>query len=102
MSLWEYGVDRMILEDMIRIDPQDEYWLGDDQCYLDYPSRFPVVTFDLAATTDLCCIADRMRMKIGFKPMLGDDGDLDGWYNFTVSMIRTAYVLSCTARRKIY
>ena len=84
MSLWEYGVDRMILEEMIRIDPQDEYWLGDDQCYLDYPHRFPVVTFDLVATADLCRIADRMRMKLGFKPMLGDDGDLDGWYNFTI------------------
>ena len=86
MSLWEYGVDRMILEEMIRIDPQDEYWLGDDQCYLDYPHRFPVVTFDLVATADLCRIANRMRMKLGFKPMLADDGDLDGWYNFTVSI----------------
>ena len=84
MSLWEYGVDRMILEEMIQIDPQDEYWLGDDQCYLDYPSRFPVVTFDLVATADLCRIADRMRMKLGFKPRVGDDRDLDGWYNFTI------------------
>ena len=86
MSLWDYGVDRMILEEMIRIDPQDEYWLGDDQCCLDYPRRFPVVTFDLFATADLCCIADKMRMKLGYKPMLGDDGDLDGWYNFQISI----------------
>ena len=86
MSLWKYGVDQMLLEEMIQIDPQDEYWLGDDQCYLDYPSRFPVVTFELFATTGLCSIADRIRMKLGFKPMLEDDGDLDGWYNFTVSI----------------
>ena len=86
MSLWEYGVDRMILEEMILIDPQDEYRLGDDQCCLNYPERFPTVEFDLVATADLCRIADRMREKLGYKPMLGDDGDLDGWYNFVIGI----------------
>ena len=92
MSLWEYGVDRMILEEMIRIDPQDEYRLGDDQCCLNYPERFPTVEFDLAATADLCRIADGMRARLGYKPMLGDGSndddeiDLDGWYNFTIGL----------------
>lgn len=86
MSLWEYGVDRMILEEMIHIDPQDDYRLGDDQCYLDYPRRFPTVEFDLVATADLCRIADRMRGELGFPPMLGDEGDQDGWYSFTIGI----------------
>ena len=47
--------------------------------------------FDLAATADLCRIADRMRARLGYKPMLDDVGgdediDLDGWYNFTIGI----------------
>ena len=52
MSLRDYGLAGLDLEKAIRIDPDVEYMLGDDQAYFCYPVRFPTVEFELIDTTD--------------------------------------------------
>ena len=48
------------VKDEIFIDFGSEIMFGDDQCYLDYPCRFPTVGFQLMATNGLVQIADRI------------------------------------------
>ena len=53
------------VKDEIFIDFGSEIMFGDDQCYLDYPCRFPTVGFQLMATNGLVQIADRIRKDAG-------------------------------------
>jgi len=61
MSLRDYGLAELDLEKAIRIDPDVEYMLGDDQAYICYPVRFPTVEFELIDTTALCVAVDIIR-----------------------------------------
>ena len=80
MSLKDYGLEGERLRGAIHIDTEQEYMLGDDQAYFNYPVRFPTVEFELAATTELCEIVDVIRKEKGYPPMLEDGGDSEGWY----------------------
>ena len=86
MSLWKFGVPETALRDMIRIDSMEEYMLGDDQCCLDYPRRFPTVEFQLLETAGLIHIADSIRQQKGFGTVLGRDGETDAGYNFYIGL----------------
>ena len=76
------------VKDEIFIDFGSEIMYGDDQCYIDYPCRFPTVGFQLMATNGLTQIADRIRKETGYKPMHPMDEYTDetcgneGWYDF--------------------
>ena len=76
------------VKDEVFIDFGAEVMYGDDQCYMDYPCRFPTVGFQLMATNGLSQIADRIRKDQGMKPMhpmdeyTDDTCDNDGWYDF--------------------
>ena len=78
--------------DNVYIDFGSEIMYGDDQAYIDYPTRFPTVDFQLMATDGLSQIADRVRVNAGFKPMhamdeyTDDTCDNDGWYDFYVGL----------------
>ena len=80
------------VRDEIYIDFGSEVMYGDDQCYIDYPCRFPTVGFQLMATNGLSQIADRIRKDAGFKPMhamdeFNDDTcDNEGWYDFYIGL----------------
>ena len=80
------------VRDQVFIDFAAEIMCGDDQCYLDYPCRFPTVGFELMATNGLVQIADRIRKDAGFKPMhaldefTDDTCDNEGWYDFYVGL----------------
>lgn len=80
------------VRDEIYIDFGAELMYGDDQCYIDYPCRFPTVGFQLMATNGLSQIADRIRKDAGFKPMhamdeyTDDTCDNEGWYDFYVGI----------------
>ena len=79
-------------KDQVFIDFDAEVMYGDDQCYIDYPCRFPTVGFQLMATSGLTGIADRIRKDQGFRPMhpldeyTDDTCDNDGWYDFYVGL----------------
>lgn len=64
------------------------YSFGEDQAYIDYPVRFPTVTFYLEDTHELNMMADVIRKSEGYLPMFDDSGeyDDDGWYNFSVGI----------------
>ena len=76
------------MRDNVYIDFSSEIMYGDDQAYIDHPSRFPTVGFQLIATDGLSQIADRIRVEAGFRPMrpmdeYDDDAcDNEGWYDF--------------------
>ena len=80
------------VKDEVLIDFGAEVMFGDDQCYIDYPCRFPTVGFQLMATNGLSQIADRIRKDAGYKPMhamdeyTDDTCDNDGWYDFYVGL----------------
>ena len=80
-----------LIRDQIFLDGED-YMLGSDQLYVDYPCRFATVTFQLVATFLLSEIADRIRVDEGYKPMHAMDGftdetcDNEGWYDFWISI----------------
>ena len=80
-----------LIRDQIFLEGED-YSLGSDQLYVDYPCRFATVTFQLTATYLLSEIADRIRVEQGFKPMHAMDGytddtcDNEGWYDFWISI----------------
>ena len=57
------------IRNAIQLDSGAEVMYGDDQCYIDYPCRFPTVGFQLMATNGLIQIADRIRKDKGYKPM---------------------------------
>ena len=79
-------------KDQVFIDFDAEVMYGDDQCYIDYPCRFPTVGFQLMATNGLSQIADRIRKDAGFKPMHAmdeysdDTCDNEGWYDFYIGL----------------
>lgn len=64
------------------------YEFGEDQAYINYPVRFPTVTFALRDTHELNMIADAIRKEAGELPMFDDSGEYDdqGWYNFSVGI----------------
>ena len=88
----------------IFIDFESEPIYGEDQAYICCPERFPTVRFQLMPTVGLIEIVDRLRHKLGFKPMYpvigcssdndSDNGgyddcydcDDDGWYDFFISL----------------
>ncbi len=80
------------VKDEIFIDFGAEIMYGDDQCYIDYPCRYPTVGFQLMATNGLTQIADRIRKDLGFAPMhpldeyTDDTCDNDGWYDFYIGL----------------
>jgi len=80
------------VRDEIYIDFGTEVMYGDDQCYIDYPCRFPTVGFQLMATNGLSQIADRIRKDAGFKPMhamdeyTDDTCDNEGWYDWFIGI----------------
>ncbi len=80
------------VKDEVFIDFGAEVMYSDDQCYIDYPCRFPTVGFQLMATNGLSKIADRIRKDQGMKPMhpldeyTDDTCDNDGWYLFYVGL----------------
>lgn len=80
------------IRDEIYIDFGCEVMYGDDQCYIDYPCRFPTVGFQLVATNGLSRIADRIRKDAGFKPMhamdefTDDTCDNEGWYDWFIGL----------------
>lgn len=53
----------------IFIDFESEPIYGEDQAYICCPERFPTVRFQLMPTVGLIEIVDRLRHKLGFKPM---------------------------------
>lgn len=67
----------------IFIDFESELIYGEDQAYICCPERFPTVRFQLMPTVGLIEIVDRLRHKLGFKPMYPivgccSDNDSDG------------------------
>lgn len=80
------------VRDEIFIDFDVDILYGSDQCYINYPCRFPTVGFQLMATNGLSQIADRIRKDMGVKPMhpmdefTDDTCDNDGWYDFYVGI----------------
>ena len=76
----------------IHIDFGSEIMYSSDQAYVSYPQRFPVVEFQLIATSELCEIADRVRKELGMKPMHPMDEytdetcDQGGWYDFYIGI----------------
>ena len=53
----------------IFIDFNSEILYGEDQANVCYPVRFPTVRFQLMPANRLIEIVDRLRHKLGFKPM---------------------------------
>lgn len=80
------------VRDEVFVDFGSEVMYGDDQAYIDYPTRFPTVGFQLMATNGLVQIADRIRKDKGFKPMhpmdeyTDDTCDNEGFYDFYVGL----------------
>lgn len=72
----------------ISIDPSVEVVYSSDQANVDYPVRFPTVSFGLYSTKDLDVEADAIRKSLGYLPMFDTTGeyDEDGWYNFNISI----------------
>lgn len=55
-----------LLNNAIKLDPNNKIPMyGSDQIYIDYPSRFATVTFELAATDELVSIAEQEREEQG-------------------------------------
>ena len=81
-----------VLKDHVFIDFGCEVIYGDDQIYLDNPTRFVTVGFQLISTNLLSEIVDRIRKEQGFKPFhpmdeyTDDTCDNEGWYDFYVSI----------------
>ena len=80
------------VRDEIFVDFGSEIMYGSDQQFVNYPSRFPTVGFQLMATYGLSQIADRIRKDAGLKPMhpmdefTDDTCDNEGWYDFYIGL----------------
>ena len=80
------------VKDEVYIDFGADIHYGCDQVYLDYPCRFPTVSFMLMATNGLSRIADRIRKDAGYRPMHAMDEytdetcDQNGWYDFYMQL----------------
>lgn len=86
------GMFERIIADNIFIDFGCEIMYGEDQIYLDYPTRFATVQFELMGTSLLCELADRIRKEAGFTPLHPIDEyteemcDQDAWYSFYIGL----------------
>lgn len=85
-------IDRFMREN-VSIDPNTEIMYGSDQAYVNYPSRFATVGFEILAGYGLQLLVDRLRKDLGFKPLEPiDDEDYDkdcdqtGEYYFYVGL----------------
>jgi len=92
------------LRDAIAVDFNAEIVYGNDQIDLCVPRRFATVNFYLMQTDALTRCVDEMRMKLGYKPVMIQDGasdyDLNGWYDFYISIndfdiLRIDAVIEC-------
>jgi len=86
------GMFERVIQDQVFIDFGSEILYGDNQMYLDYPTRFATVSFQLMSTSLLSEIVDRIRKEQGFTPMHPMDEyteemcDQDGWYDFYIGL----------------
>ena len=74
-------MDRDFIWKNIWLDSGEDPLYGEDQMYVTYPIRFPVVNFALVASDGLCDMADKIRVKAGYKPLTEQ-----GWYDFYVGI----------------
>ena len=81
-----------IVNENIFIDFEKEIVYGSDQQFVNYPSRFATVGFSLIDTELLNRIADKIRIKNGFKPLDATEENPDemifphAWYEFFVGL----------------
>lgn len=81
-----------ILRNHVFIDFGADYRFTDEQINLTYPTRFPVVRFQLMVTSLLVSLVDRMRKDAGFTPFYPVDEytesmcDQEGWYDFYIGL----------------
>ena len=86
------GMFERIIQDQVFIDFGSEILYGDDQMYMDYPTRFATVGFQLMSTSLLSEIVDRIRKDQGFTPLHPMDEyteemcDQDGFYDFYIGL----------------
>lgn len=86
------GMFERIIQDQVFIDFGCEVLYGDDQMYLDYPTRFATVGFQLMSTSLLSGIVDRIRKEQGFTPLHPIDEYTDemcdgsAWYDFFIGL----------------
>ena len=86
------GMFERVIQDQVFIDFGSEILYGDDQMYLDYPTRFATVSFQLMSTSLLSEIADRIRKDQGFTPLHPLDEyteemcDQEAWYDFYIGL----------------
>jgi len=78
-----------VLREHIFIDFGLDPSFGSDQIDVDYPERFATVDFQLMSSAFLEELADRIRIRKGYKPMHPGEGysdkdcDFDCWYDFS-------------------
>ncbi len=86
-----------IVNENIFIDFEKEIIYGSDQQYVSYPSRFASVSFSLSDTKLLNRLADRIRIRNGFKPLdASEENHLEknpdemtfpyAWYEFFIGL----------------
>lgn len=96
-----FALTEAFINTEIFIDFSSELLYGEDQANVCCPVRFPTVRFQLMPANGLIEIVDRLRHKLGFKPMYPvfecngsgcddfddcNDCDDDGWYDFFISL----------------
>ena len=93
-----FALTESFINTEIFIDFNSEILYGEDQGNVCCPVRFPTVRFQLMPANGLIEIVDRLRYKLGFKPMYPvfecngsgcddcNDCDGDGWYDFFISL----------------
>lgn len=65
---------------------------GHEQAYVNYPTVYPTVNFELVSTWGLVELADKVRSDAGYKPMSYPQGepdefyDLECWYDFYIDL----------------
>ena len=74
-------IAKILADRGIWVDFNEEILYGEDQVYVDYPKRFPTVTFELVGTPILIELANAIRELNGF--ITYDDPNRDSvYYNF--------------------
>lgn len=93
-----FALTEAFINTEIFIDFNSEILFGEDQANVCCPVRFSTVRFQLMPANELIEIVDRLRHKLGFKPMYPvfecsgcrcddcNDCDGDGWYDFFISL----------------
>lgn len=80
---------------ILQIGTEGDY--GVDTTNDDYGNIIPCVIIPLESTDALDMEADALRMEAGHLPFFREDGDLNGWYAFSVAVDRTGvgdYILA--------